>query len=85
MCIIQLQNHKIICYKTGLVNIMIYQMQKKKIQPKYDPDKLFLKTYDYDDGWYTEKKLDDEEESVDLSIVPPLQIIKKLLTKIRYY
>ena len=85
MCIIQLQNHKIICYKTVLVNIMIYQMQKKKIQPKHDPDKLFLKTYDYDDGWYTEKKLDDEEESVDLSIVPPLQIIKKLLTKIRYY
>ena len=50
-----LQNYKVICYKTVLVNFMIYQMQKKKVQPKYDPDKLFLKTYDYDDGWYTEK------------------------------
>ena len=36
------------------MNTMIYQRQKEKMEPKYDPDKLFLKTCDYD-GWFTEE------------------------------
>ena len=42
------------------------------MEPKYDPDKLFLKPYDYD-GWFTKEELDDGEKSVDLSDMPPLE------------
>ena len=46
--------------------------RREKLESKYDPDKLFLKTYDYD-GWFTEEELNDEEESVDLSDMPLLE------------
>ena len=48
--------------------------ERKKIEPKYDPDKLFLMIISYDyDGRFTEEELDDEEESVDLSDMTPLE------------
>ena len=45
---------------------MIYRMQKEVI------DNLIFKTFDYD-GWFTKEELDDEEESVDLSHMRPLE------------
>ena len=47
------------------------------MEPKYDPDNLFLKTYNYDEWFENEESTDkeessDEEESVDLSDMPAL-------------
>ena len=46
-------------------------MQKKKINPKYKPGKLFVEGYNYND-WNKNVELTDKEESVDLSDVLPL-------------
>ena len=47
-------------------------LDAKRSQKDPNPDKLFLTTYGYD-GWFTEEELDFEEESVDISDMPPLE------------
>ena len=52
--------------------------KRNKMDPKYDHKTLFLERYDYDD-WFENKEstdkeeLNDKEESVDLSDMPPLE------------
>ena len=43
-----------------------------KMHPKYDPESLFVKTYNYD-AWSENEELTDKEESVDSSDMPPLE------------
>ena len=52
--------------------------KRNKMDPKYDHKTLFLERYDYDD-WFENKEstdkeeLNDKEESVDFSDMPPLE------------
>ena len=46
--------------------------ERKNIELKYDSDNLFLKTYSYND-WFENEQSINEEESVDLSDIPPLE------------
>ena len=43
-----------------------------KMDPKYDPESLFLNTYNYEPRFENEE-LANKEESVDLSDMPPLE------------
>ena len=43
-----------------------------KMDPKYDPESLFLNTYNYEPRLENEE-LANKEESVDLSDMPPLE------------
>ena len=43
-----------------------------KMHLKYDPESLFVKTYNYD-AWSENEELTDKEESVDSSDMPPLE------------
>ena len=43
-----------------------------KMDPKYDPESLFLNTYNYEPRFENEE-LTNKEESVDLSDMPPLE------------
>ena len=43
-----------------------------KMDPKYDPESLFLNTYNYEPR-FENKELANKEESVDLSDMPPLE------------
>ena len=52
--------------KIIMMNIINYQMLKKnKYNEKFQPKDLKLEYYDYDE-WFTEEKLDDEEELDDM-------------------
>ena len=64
MCIMQLQNYIMICEGSSLMKTMNYQMPKEKIESKYYPDNLFLKTYNYD-VWFKNEESTDKEESID--------------------
>ena len=56
------------------MNTMIYQMPKEKnIEFKYNPNYLFLKTYNYD-PWFKNEESTDKEESISLSDMPPLEV-----------
>ena len=52
------------------MNIMIDQMHKNKMEHRYG--KLFLKANNYD-AWFENEESTDQEESVDLPDMPPLE------------
>ena len=62
------------------MNTIIYHMQKeKKMNHKYEPEKLFIKGYDYsvwsknEEESTDKEECTDKEESVDLSDMPALE------------
>ena len=63
--------------ETYLMNVMIYQLLKKKINPKYNPNNIILDTCGYK-KWYEEESndsiiKDNEEELDDLLSMPLLE------------
>ena len=69
---IQLQNYIMNCWKHILDKYhYLSNAKRKNIKPKYKPEKLFIKGYDY----IIQSK--NEELTEDLSDVPPLEIYEK--------
>ena len=50
--------------------------ERKKIECKYSPKKLFLKAYNYN-VWFENEKSTDGKDSVDLSDMPPQRVMQK--------
>ena len=53
--------------------------KRKTVESKYDPDKLFLKTYNYD-AWFENEDSSDKGESTDekgsIDLPPPITALK---------
>ena len=67
------------CYEHILMNTIIYQMKKdEQMNSKYKPKKSFIKGHNYNDSCENvelsnKKEAFDQEKSVDLSDMPPLE------------